>query len=129
MPGTGTEGSPISASASVVDPNYANTVGSGDTTDILATWSVTKNGQPFYPYPAGQITDYQTVIFRGSGTASFHFTPDDGGTYRLTLQAITENVNNQAGTVTDLGPVSSAGTTVVQGLPPSIDSLSVPRFA
>ena len=97
---------------------------------MTVTWTVTKNGQPFSTYTQYYAYEHYTTIFHGSGTSTFSFVPDDAGTYQVTAAVqkdITNFSNNSS--VQFIGPVTSVGTVVVAGLPPSINSISAPRFA
>ncbi len=77
VPSTSPEGSPISLGSSVADPSQADTAAG-----FAESWSVTKDGQPFAS---------------GSG-AGLAFTPDDNGTYVVTLSATDKD--NGTGTTT-----------------------------
>jgi uncharacterized delta-60 repeat protein len=96
VPTTGTEGTAISftAGSSITDPSPVDTA-AGFTT----TWNVTKNGSPFAA---------------GSG-AAISFTPDDNGTYILTLSA----------TDKDGGAGSASSTINVANVAPTITSVSI----
>ena len=130
VPEQGTEEQAITTSATVIDPDYSTIINNGDGENMTVTWTVTKNGQPFYPYTEAQGNKHYTTIFYGSGTSTFSFVPDDAGTYQVTasVEKYIFNFSNNGG-VQFIGPVTSVGTVVVAGLPPSINSISVPRFA
>ncbi len=102
----------------------------GEGENMTVTWTVTKNGQPFYPYTQAQGNEHYTTIFYGSGTSTFSFVPDDAGTYQVTasVEKYIFNFSN-GGSVQFIGPVTSVGTVVVAGLPPAINSFSAPRFS
>ncbi len=95
---TGNEGTAITLTGSATDPSSVDTAAG-----LALSWSVTKNGSAFGA--------------TGSG-ASYTFTPDDNGTYVVTLKATdkdngvgtttdTINVANVAPTPTITSPVSS----------------------
>src|SRR5204863_217550 len=65
-PATGPEGATISLGSNVSDPSSADT-----TAGFSIAWSVTRDGSPF----------------ASGSAASFSFTPDDGGSYVVTLTA------------------------------------------
>ncbi|MGD0040477.1 MAG: LamG-like jellyroll fold domain-containing protein, partial [Isosphaeraceae bacterium] len=130
VPEQGTEEQAITTSATVVDPDYSTIINNGDVENMEVTWTVTKNGQPFSTYTQYYTYEHYTTIFHGSGTSTFSFVPDDAGTYQVTaaVQKDITNFSNNSG-VQFIGPVTSVGTVVVAGLPPSINSISAPRFA
>ena len=119
VPAQGTEEQAIATSATVVDPDYSAIVNNGEGENMTVTWTVTKNGQPFYPYTQAQGNEHYTTIFYGSGTSTFSFVPDDAGTYQVTasVEKYIFNFSN-GGSVQFIGPVTSVGTVVVAGLPP-----------
>jgi len=125
-PATSPEGTAITLGSTVTDPSAADTAAG-----FTRSWSVTKNGNPFAS---------------GSG-ASFSFTPDDNGTYVVTLSATdkdggvgtdskTINVTNVAPTITAVTP-SPTGVLVGQNViftgtatdPSSADTASGLRWA
>ncbi len=130
MPQQGTEEQAITTSAKVIDPDYSTIINNGDAANATITWTVTKDGQPFYPYTSAQGYEHYTSIFYGSGNSTFSFVPDDAGTYQVTatVEKYIFNLNNNDN-VQFIGPVTSVGTVVVAGLPPTLTSISTPRFA
>ncbi len=84
----GLEGTAISLAGSATDPSPVDTAAG-----LPLTWAVTKNGNPF----AG-----------GSG-ASFTFTPNDNGTYVVTLSATDKD--GGVGTTTDTVAVANVAPT------------------
>jgi hypothetical protein len=94
-PATSPEGTSIALSSTVSDPSTADT-----TTGFNYAWTVTKNGNPF-----------------ASGSeASFTFTPDDDGTYLVTLAAKDQ----------DGGTGSDSKTITVTNIAPSVADLTAP---
>ncbi len=104
-PASSLEGTAISLTGSATDPSSVDT-----TAGFTFAWSVTKNGNPFAT---------------GSGV-SFSFTPDDNGSYVVTLSATdkddgtgsdnkTITVNNVAptGTLSNNGPVSEGSPATI----------------
>jgi hypothetical protein len=87
---TSPEGSPINLTATATDPGTADTAAG-----FTFAWSVTKNGNSFAA---------------GAG-AAFGFTPDDNGTYVVTLQATDKD--NGTGTANGTLVVTNVGPTQV----------------
>ena len=80
-PATSPEGTAINLGSTVTDPSAQDTA-----TGFTVAWSVTKNGSPF---ASGNL-------------ASFSFTPDDNGTYEVSLSATDKDggVGNDSKTIT-----------------------------
>ena len=107
-PSTSPEGTPISLTSTVVDP------GTLDTQTYL--WTVTKGGSA---YPTGTPTN-------GGG---FAFTPDDNGTYVVSLKVTDKdggtNTTTKTITVTNVAPtvaIAGAPATSPEGSPISLGS-------
>jgi hypothetical protein len=89
-PASSLEGAALSLTGSATDPSTADT-----TAGFTYAWSVTKNGSPFGS---------------GSSATGFSFTPDDNGTYIVTLKATDKD--NGTGTTTATIMVTNAAPTV-----------------
>src|SRR4029453_18899556 len=84
LPASAFEGTPLTATAGYTDPGTADTV--------TFAWAVTKNGGPF----------------AAGGGPNFTFTPDDNGTYVVTLTTTDDDlgvgVTQQTVNVTNVAP-------------------------
>src|SRR5262249_19771912 len=94
------EGTALTFTSTVTDPSSVDTAAG-----FAYSWSVTRDGRPF-ALPAGTVTD----------SADFAFTPDDNGSYVVTL------------TVTDEDGVAGAAshTVTVTDVPPSVAFTGLP---
>ena len=96
-PASSPEGTAINLGSTVTDPSSVDT-----TAGFMRSWSVTKNGNPF----------------ASGGGASLSFTPDDNGTYVLTLSATDKDggvgTDSKTITVTNVPP-----TAAITGAPAS----------
>jgi hypothetical protein len=108
-PASSPEGTQISLTSAVSDPATADT--------HTYAWSVTKNGNPYGP---------------GGTNASFSFTPDDNGTYVVSLTVTdddggsgsdseTINVTNVAPTATFNAPDTNEGSDISVSLTSPVD--------
>ena len=104
-PASGPEGTEISLTGSATDPSVADT-----TAGFTFSWSVTKDASPFAS---------------GSG-ASFAFTPDDNGSYVVTLSATDKDgglgTTTKTITATNVAPTATftAPSSVAEGSPISL---------
>jgi methionine-rich copper-binding protein CopC len=91
-PVSGPEGTAISLGSSITDPSSVDTAAG-----FTKLWSVTKNGSPFGSTGTG---------------ATFSFTPDDNGTYVVSLSATDKDGGNDTDsktiTVTNVDPAFTA---------------------
>lgn len=96
-PASGAEGTAIALTSTVTDPGLADTAAG-----FIYSWSVTKNGN----------------LFSAGSAASFSFTPDDNGTYVVSL-----TVNDKDGGVgtasSTIVVTNAAPTPVLNGAPAS----------
>ena len=95
IPSNSLEGTPISLNSTVTDPSAADTAAG-----FTYSWTVTKNG---------------STVASGSGT-SLNFTPNDNGTYAVTLTAGDK----------DLGAGSATTNITVTNVAPSATILGIP---
>ena len=125
VPATGTIGGLVNVSAYVFDPAYSTFAANGEVDNLLGVWSVTKNGQAD---PALTTSATSVSVSGGSGTIPFSFTPDDGGTYQVSLSEFKYYYVGSGQPLGVLGPIVTSAVVVVAGQPPVIDNFSVPRF-
>jgi hypothetical protein len=102
-PASGPEGTVISLGSTVTDPSPVDTVAG-----LTGAWSVTKNGNAYAS---------------GSG-ASFAFTPDDDGTYVVTLTAPDKDGGTGTANAT-IAVTNVAPTAVITGLSPPLAAFIV----
>ncbi len=116
VPATATEESPVALSAQIFDSQFYTY----DSSVTIAKWTISRNGGVYQT-----VTD---AIENGEGTATDSFTPDDGGTYTVSLYAY-KFIYFSDGSSELVTPVLTTATIVVPGIAPTIDSESVPHFA
>ena len=109
-PASSPEGTAISLGSSVTDPSTADT-----TAGFTYAWSVTKNGLPFGS---------------GGSSSTFSFTPDDNGTYVVTLDATDKDggtgTTTATITATNVAPTATLGNNgpVNEGSPATVSFTS-----
>jgi hypothetical protein len=121
------EGSPITVTATVTDPNTAES--------FMYSWTVLKNGKTY--------TSGTTSSAAGATTSDFTFTPDDNGSYSVLVTAIDSGggsaiatplsitVVNVAPSLSNLAitsPINEGGTATLTGNmsdPGTLDSLTL----
>src|SRR5262249_52122849 len=99
--GVGAQGSPITLTGTASSPSPAS-----NAAPFLFAWSVTQDGAP-YTLPSGTVTN----------APGFTFTPDDGGTYAISLTVTDEDGITSSPATTTVAVSDAAPSATITGLP------------